>query len=162
MSTEPAPHIAPHTLAACYADAARCYPDEACGLLIGPRAADGGPCDEVRVCENAQNRLHALDPETFPRTARTAYQLPSKDVLFLQRSLDGERPARIIYHSHVDVGAYFSAEDERAATLDGELIYPVDYLVIDCGPDGVRGARLFRFTDGRFTAIADYPAAATG
>jgi proteasome lid subunit RPN8/RPN11 len=141
-------------LKACYDDARARYPEEACGLLFGPR---GEPrCDGIRVCENQQNRLHELDPETYPRDARTAYNLPPRDVLFLQRSLDGERPVKVIYHSHVEVGAYFSEEDRRAATFEGELVYPVDYLVIDCKRDGVHGARLFRYQAGEFVAIRAY------
>jgi adenylyltransferase/sulfurtransferase len=146
-------------LKACYDDARARYPEEACGLLFGPRTEPR--CDGVRVCENQQNRLHALDPETYPRDARTAYNLAPRDVLFLQRSLEDKgaeaRPVKVIYHSHVEVGAYFSEEDRRAATFEGELVYPVDYLVIDCKRDGVHGARLFRYQGGEFVAIRAYP-----
>ena len=154
MSGE-APRIPEALLARCYADARRCYPEEACGLLIGPK--DAALCDEARPCDNQQNRLHAADPEGFPRDARTAYNLGAQDLFFLTRSLDGDRPVKIIYHSHVEVGAYFSDEDRRAATFEDELLYPVDYLVIDCAAAGVRGAKLFRFRDGAFVAIAEYP-----
>jgi adenylyltransferase/sulfurtransferase len=127
------------------------HPEEVCGLLLGPR---GTPLiDETRRCENRQNALHAEDPTRFPRDARTAYNLGPKDLFFLDRSLRGDRPVKIIYHSHVDVGAYFSAEDQAAATLDGDLLYPVDYLVIDSQKDGVKGAKLFHFTDGMFKEV---------
>ena len=139
-----------------YAHAREGYPEEVCGFLLAPEAEGGPP--EVRRCENRQNALHALDPATFPRDARTAYNLGPKDLLWLNKSLGGARPVKIIYHSHIDVGAYFSAEDERAALLDGELLYPVDYLVIDAGPSGPRGARLFQYRGGRFIEIAAYPA----
>ena len=92
----------------------------------------------------------------FPRDARTAYNLGAKDLFFLDRSHKSERPVRVIYHSHVEVGAYFSAEDERAAVADGELLYPVDYLVVDVRTDGVRGAKLFRFAGGRFVEVGSY------
>lgn len=138
-----------------YADARRRYPEEACGLLAGPRA--DALCDHIRVCENQQGRLHARDPQTHPRDARTAYALGFRDLQYLDDSLGGDQPVKIIYHSHVHVGAYFSAEDERAATYEGRLIYPVDYLVIDCQADGVRGAKLFRFRDGAFVQVAEYP-----
>src|SRR6185436_12749465 len=98
-------------------------------------------------------------PETYPRDARTAYNLAPRDVLALERSLSGERPVKVIYHSHVDVGAYFSAEDVRAATFEGEPLYPVDYLVIDAGAAGARGARLYRFQDGAFAEIARFDGA---
>ncbi len=124
----------------------------------GPAAGAGDGLCEARRCENRQNALHAEDPAAFPRDARTAYNLGAKDLFFLDRSQKSERPVRIIYHSHVDVGAYFSAEDERAAVSDGELLYPVDYLVVDVRTDGVRGAKLFRFRDGRFVEVGDYGA----
>jgi|SRR5579883_497144 len=137
-----------------YAHAKEGYPEEVCGLLLGPR--DQPLVDEARRCENRQNALHAEDPARFPRDAHTAYNLGASDLFFLDRSLRGERPVKVIYHSHVDVGAYFSAEDEAAATLDGELLYPVDYLVVDSQRDGARGAKLFRFNGGRFVEIASY------
>jgi adenylyltransferase/sulfurtransferase len=154
MSKDP-PILPPEVLQQAYADAQRCYPDEACGLLIGPR--DRALCDEARRCDNQQNRLHERDPVSYPRDARTAYGFGMRDLQLLDSSLGSERPVKVIYHSHVEVGAYFSAEDERAALFDGELIYPVDYLVIDCAQAGVRGAKLFRFVDGKFVAIAEYP-----
>jgi proteasome lid subunit RPN8/RPN11 len=137
-------------LDAIYAHAREGYPEEVCGFVIAG--------DEARRCENRQNALHAEDPEAFPRDARTAYNLGAKDLFFLDRSLRSERPVRIIYHSHVDVGAYFSEEDVRAAALDGEILYPVDYLVVDVRADGVRGAKLFRFRDGTFVEVGAYGA----
>ena len=42
----------------------------------------------------------------------------------------------MIYHSHINVGAYFSEEDKKQATYDGNLLYPgVNYLVIDVTKD---------------------------
>lgn len=154
-----APQISEDVLRACYADARARYPEEACGLISGPR--DGVILHTVRVCENQQNRLHARDPKTHPRDARTAYALGFRDLQFLDDSLAESSPlrVRVIYHSHCNVGAYFSPEDERAATFEGQLIYPVDYLVIDCQADAVRGAKLFRFIDGAFVVIAEYPGA---
>ena len=131
-----------------FAHAKEGYPEEVCGFIL-----DGG---EVRRCENQQNKMHSVDPETYPRDAKTAYFLGFKDIRFLEDSMKSEKPVRIIYHSHVDVGAYFSAEDERAATVEGELLYPVDYLVVDVQKDGVRGAKLFRFDGGRFVEVGSY------
>ena len=140
--------IARAALDAIYAHAREGYPDEVCGFILGS--------DEARRCENRQNALHAEDPEHFPRDARTAYNLGAKDLFFLDKSLRSPKPVRIIYHSHVEVGAYFSDEDARAAAPDGELLYPVDYLVVDVRKDGVRGAKLFRFDAGKFVEVASY------
>ena len=133
-----------------YAHARAGYPEEVCGLIIAG--------DEVRRCENRQNALHAEDPQSFPRNARTAYNLGPKDLFFLDKSLRSERKVNIIYHSHVDVGAYFSDEDARAATSEGELLYPVDYLVVDVRADGVKGAKLFHFAGGQFVEVASFGA----
>jgi proteasome lid subunit RPN8/RPN11 len=61
--------------------------------------------------------------------------------MLLERRLGQEGQAiRVIYHSHVEVGAYFSAEDTKRALWDGQPLFPgVGYLV--CGikdrrPDG--------------------------
>jgi [CysO sulfur-carrier protein]-S-L-cysteine hydrolase len=135
-------------LADIYAHAREGYPEEVCGFVLA-----GG---EVHRCENQQNKMHTLDPETYPRTAREAYTLGFKDLRFMETSLQSERPVRMIYHSHVEVGAYFSAEDVRAAAPEGELIYPVDYLVVDVKSDGVHGAKLFRFEGGRFLEVGHY------
>jgi adenylyltransferase/sulfurtransferase len=157
MSGEPPSlAISPAALAACYADARKCYPEESCGLLLGP--ADAALCDEAHPCQNQQNRMHALDPERFPRDATTAYSLGLRDIRMLEDQAHSARPVKIIYHSHVDRGAYFSEEDHRAALFfDGTPTYPVDYLVISCHKDGVRGARLFCFRGGQFVAVSEFP-----
>jgi proteasome lid subunit RPN8/RPN11 len=132
-----------------FAHASQGYPEEVCGFIVGD--------DEVRRCENRQNILHTEDPEHFPRDASQAYNLGARDILFLERSLKSERPVRVIYHSHVEVGAYFSAEDVAAATWEGQPLYPtVDWLVVDVKHDGVGGALRFRFVDGAFVQIAAY------
>jgi proteasome lid subunit RPN8/RPN11 len=112
---------------------------------------------------NEQNRYHALDPERFPRTAREAYYLGGKDLRFLLESVSSPRPVKIIYHSHPDVGAYFSAEDTRAALGrepddTAEPQYPVDHIVIDAQADYIAEAKLFRWepTQRTFVHIATY------
>ncbi|HWE27286.1 MAG TPA: Mov34/MPN/PAD-1 family protein, partial [Polyangia bacterium] len=66
-----------------YAHARAGYPEEVCGLIIAG--------DEARPCENRQNALHAEDPKSFPRDARTAYNLGPKDLFFLDKSLRSAR-----------------------------------------------------------------------
>ena len=96
------------------------YPEECCGVILGGRAAE-----EVHRLVNIQNRLHATDPDTFPRDARTAYTM---DPVELQALLeDGERRGlsfKGLYHSHPDHDAYFSDEDKLCATPFGEPTYP--------------------------------------
>ena len=128
-----------------YAHARQDYPRECCGIVFGPKASD--VADEARACKNIQDELHAEDPETHTRDARTAYNLGAPDLFALQKSLRGERPAKIVYHSHVEVGAYFSDTDQAAARFEDEPAYPVEYVVIDVRADGTHGAAQFAWDE---------------
>lgn len=106
------------------------YPAECCGMVFGPKSDDS--LARVRTCVNAQDKYHALDPETFPRKAKTAYFIEPLELLAIDKELsaNNERIA-VIFHSHIDVDAYFSEEDVRRAVSDGEPIYPgTAYLVL--------------------------------
>ncbi len=150
------PIVSAGALAEIYAHARRDYPDECCGIIYGPKGS--AVADRAVACVNIQNRLHAEDPIRFERDARTAYNLDAPDLFKLQRSLRGDSPAKIVYHSHVDVGAYFSKTDEAAALFDGQPSYPVEYVVIDVKSDGARGAVQFAWDQqrGAFVEVARY------
>ena len=128
-SDRPVPAIDPLVLEALWAHAEAGYPEEVCGVLIG--TAGGAILDEARRCENRQNALHAEDPLHYPRDARTAYMPSDADLLFISYSERTERPVRVIYHSHVDVGAYFSEEDKRQAVNENNNIGSAVHLVFD-------------------------------
>jgi proteasome lid subunit RPN8/RPN11 len=77
------------------------------------------------------------------------------------RGLDGERPARVIYHSHPNGRAYLSATDREVATSpwgDGPA-YPVQQLVVGIDGEAVREAALFAWSDqrGEFVEVARFP-----
>lgn len=94
-------------------DAKRGYArdEEACGYLRGP-AADALYCDEHVAMVNVANKLHAMDPETYFRTARTFFSFNEKKFDDAVRaSAAGGRPVKVLYHSHIDAGAYFSPTD---------------------------------------------------
>jgi proteasome lid subunit RPN8/RPN11 len=144
--TDPAhPAMTPAALAEIYAHARRDYPRECCGIVFGPR--DSVAADRVRACVNIQDQLHAEDPGQHPRDARTAYRFDTAELFALDKSLRGATPAKIIYHSHVDVGAYFSETDQAAARMGDEPAYPVEYVVVDVKSDGVHGAAQFAWDD---------------
>lgn len=143
------PELPASVLAAIYRHARVEFPNECCGFVLG-----SGEAAEFVACENMQDRYHAADPETYPRTAATAYTFGGKDLRRLAESLDSDKPATIVYHSHPRVGAYFSAEDARAASSAG---WPVDYLVVDCQETEVREARLFRRREDEYIEIGRYP-----
>lgn len=105
--------------------AAREYPRESCGVLV-VRGTDR----RLTPCRNIQDELHARDPVRHPRDARTAYYIDPQDLLRLGR-LEAEGFAvKVIYHSHIDAGAYFSETDRRQALMGDEPVYPeAVYLV---------------------------------
>jgi len=94
--------------------------EEACGYLTGPAEAENF-CDDAVPLANLANRYHAIDPETYPRTGRTYFLIdPLKFAKAIATSDERGHPARILYHSHLDVGAYFSETDAAAATMGGD------------------------------------------
>jgi proteasome lid subunit RPN8/RPN11 len=116
------------------------YPSEACGLLFGP-AADPARVDGARREVNEADRYHRLDPQRFPRTSRTYFKMNELHAL---RSFDegarAGRPVKVVYHSHCDAGAYFSAEDAATFAPEGALAWPAAFLVVSVVGDGEGGA----------------------
>jgi adenylyltransferase/sulfurtransferase len=158
--TPPHPVLAPEALAEIYAHARREHPNECCGIVFGPR--DRAVASRALACVNVQNERHAKDPVTYKRDARTAYNFGDEDLFMLNRSLRGDEPAKIIYHSHVDIpgdGCYFSPTDQEAAQMFGEPTYPVEYVVVDIRADGPRGAAQFAWDEAssRYVEIGRYP-----
>ena len=121
------------------------YPFEACGVIV-ERGADR----RLLRCRNAQNELHARDPARYPRDARTAYYIDPKDLLRIgDLERQGFRVA-VIYHSHVDAGAYFSETDRRQAVVSGEPAYPgAVYVVASVLHGAVDAVAAFRWDAAR-------------
>jgi proteasome lid subunit RPN8/RPN11 len=118
--------------------------EESCGLLTGP-ASDGLLVDTIVPMVNRAKKLHEIDPETYPRTARMYFDL---DPLKFQRAIesgDAEgKPVKVLYHSHLDVGAYFSETDASAAKMGGDApAYALAYLVTSVRGPGVDDRKLF-------------------
>jgi proteasome lid subunit RPN8/RPN11 len=153
--------LAPSVLERVFEEARAAYArgEESCGLILGP-AADATRVDEVVPMENRANKLHALDPETYPRTGRTYFDIdPMK---FARAVREGEargRPVKVLYHSHLDVGAYFSETDALAATAGGpEPTYDLAYLVTSVRNGTVDEHKLFLW-DPESRSFAEKPAA---
>jgi proteasome lid subunit RPN8/RPN11 len=96
------------------------FPDECCGVILS-----AGESDRVHPLENIQNKLHALDPLVYPRTAAIAYAMDplALESLLEEARADG-RTLKAFYHSHPDHDAYFSDEDKAFARPFGEPTYP--------------------------------------
>ncbi len=139
--------ILPRLLSEVIAHAEADYPREACGLLL---LREGHW--RVRPMANAYDRYHGKDPVRFPRTSQTAYLFDPKEWLQISTEADanGEQIA-CVYHSHVDAGAYFSAEDRAMAAPDGEPILPgTAYLVVAVDAGKATAAKLFWWERGDF------------
>jgi proteasome lid subunit RPN8/RPN11 len=129
------------------------FPDECCGVVFGD-----GSREWVQRLENIQNKLHALDPETYPRTAVIAYAMDPKE---LERVIDNAArngaKLKAFYHSHPDHEAYFSAEDKAFASPFGEPTFPnTAQIVVSIFHRDVKRMAAFAWSDdqGDFVEVA--------
>jgi proteasome lid subunit RPN8/RPN11 len=118
--------------------------EESCGFLVGP-ATEARYVDGVVPMVNRANALHRLDPETYPRTGRTYFDIDSmKFESAIRRSEAEGRPVKVLYHSHLDAGAYFSATDAEVAKMgQGEPPWDLAYLVTSVVRGRVDARKLF-------------------
>jgi proteasome lid subunit RPN8/RPN11 len=124
-----------------YAEVA--FPDECCGVIF----ARGG-AERVVPLENIQNKLHDLDPEAFPRTAATAYNINALelDKLCTEAKNLGEKFIAF-YHSHPDHDPYFSVEDKAFAIQDGEPTFPgTAQIVVSLDVHGVQTIKAYAWS----------------
>ena len=118
--------------------------EESCGFLVGP-AADPRRLDEIVPMVNRANALHRLDPAAYPRTARTYFDIDSmKFEAAIARGEETGRPVKVLSHSHLDAGAYFSATDADVAKMGhGEPPWDLAYLVTSVRASGIDDRKLF-------------------
>lgn len=105
---------------------------EACGYLAGP-AEDPLLCDRAVAIENMAKLLHERDPKTYFRSPRTFFAFKER---VLERAIyegkDAGSPVKVLYHSHIDVGAYLSGTDQ--AVLSGGVPPQVEGGPATLGP----------------------------
>jgi len=133
------------------------YPAECCGVLL-LRGQTGA--DRLLVpCRNIQDELHAKDPVKHPRDSRTAYYIDPKDLLTIGRREGEGYEVAVIYHSHIDAGAYFSVTDKRNALIDGEPTYPeAVYVVLSVVKGKVTDAQSYAWDAAARDFVARAPA----
>ncbi|HVJ21125.1 MAG TPA: Mov34/MPN/PAD-1 family protein [Polyangiaceae bacterium] len=124
--------------------------EEACGYLEGP-AADALVIDRAVELENLANKYHKVDPEGHPRTGREYFKINS--LKFERAIAEGQsagRPVKVFFHSHLDCGAYFSAEDAASMTMGGtgDPSYELAYLVTAVDKGEVTAHKLFIWDSG--------------
>lgn len=121
------------------------YPNEGCGLVLRNQTGEL----HVKPCENLADALHKDDPERFPRTARTFYAIDPREFMKADRR---KEHVRVIYHSHCDLGDYFSEEDRLQATMglgeeEGPAFPECDYLVVSVMKGKAVHARLWSYSE---------------
>lgn len=136
--------LAERALEGIAAHAGEAFPEECCGVILADATND-----QVHRLTNIQNRLHALDPETYPRTAAIAYAMDPKE---LERVIqDGElsgRKLKAFYHSHPDHDAYFSDEDKAFASPFGQPTFPsAAQIVVSIYSGAIRQIRAFVWSE---------------
>jgi proteasome lid subunit RPN8/RPN11 len=136
-------HIPAALLERIYAHAREAFPDECCGYLVGTAES----AESIVPCRNAQDDGE-LDPS---RGADRGFVIAGRELFDFAKSFDGERPARVVYHSHTNGRAYFSDTDR---TMARSAAYPVQHLVVGVTADGVTEAAQFALDSGDFLEIA--------
>jgi adenylyltransferase/sulfurtransferase len=120
------------------------YPEEACGFLIAD--ASGAVVDAVAVT-NAAAKMRDESGGEFTRSARDGYVMDPKEQLAVERAADAAGQTVLgVYHSHPDVGAYFSSEDRKRALFLDAPLYP-KWIVADVKKGKGEGAKLFVWSD---------------
>ncbi len=119
----------------CYDD----YPDEACGLLIGPLGPAGEPTGVVTDACPARNA---------DASART-YTVDPKDMLAAMRAAEAGGNELIgVWHSHTHTDAYPSPTDVRQA-VDPAWLYVIVSL-----RDQAPVLRAYRIRNGEIAEVA--------
>jgi len=124
--------------------------EEACGYITGP-ASDGLLADHAVELENLANKYHQVDPEGHPRTGREYFKINSlKFERAIAEGAEKGQPVKVFFHSHLDCGAYFSAEDAASMTMGntGGPSFSLAYLVTAVDKGEVTAHRLFIWSEG--------------
>ena len=133
--------VTPSELEAIREQAVEEYPSESCGLVFVR-----GEERRLLRCRNDQDAKHADDPQRYPRDSRTAYYIHADDLKKIaQLEIQGYSMS-VIYHSHVDVGAYFSPTDKKQALVSGYL--DPTYVVTSVVAGQAEATKAFRW-DGK-------------
>ena len=124
------------------------YPAECCGLLFAKTGSE--TVTRCFALENIADRFHAMDPVEYPRSSRDAFMVNELKLTKAVKEAESSGEQWVaFYHSHIDCGAYFSAEDRKYAAPNDEPIYPEIYqMVIETHADRIVEARIFRW-DGK-------------
>lgn len=121
------------------------FPEECCGVIFA-----NGATDRAQPLTNIQNKLHGLDPLTYPRTAVIAYAMDLKELeIAMSEAEAAGAKLKAFYHSHPNHDAYFSDEDKAFACPFGEPNFPgVAQIVLSIYDGAVKRICAYAWSDG--------------
>lgn len=135
------------------------YPNEGCGFVFESAAGELTVFPTV----NRADELHRKDPKRYPIGGHEWFEPDMKP--WLKAVRDGQMP-RVIFHSHPDVGAYFSSGDHESAVHkdeDGNIVERnpgVWHIVVSVRDGAADGSKMFQFdaTTQCFVTVAEFGA----
>ena len=115
------------------------FPEECCGVIF---SACGADC--VLRLKNIQNKLHALDPQTYPRTAAIAYAVdPLELESVIRQSEEKGQTLKAFYHSHPDHPA-------RPSQFDLDHAWPTfAYVIVSVASGAARDMTVWYLKEDR-------------
>ena len=129
-------------------EAARAYPSECCGLLVGQVVDQGGEAEDWTVTRVVPAANVASDDPGH--STRDCFEVDPQARFDLERELRGERDAVIgHYHSHPDHPATPSATD-LAKAYEPSLIW----IIAGVEAGGATEINAFRLSNGGFEPLA--------
>jgi len=116
-------------------------PEECCGLVTG---TPGNRFSRTYRITNVMTKKHLEDPSAFPRDARHAFYMSEGEYYRAQHDAEqrGET-VTAVYHSHVEAGPYFSAEDIAYAEHSLFPFPGASQIVLSVIGDLVAGSAIF-------------------
>ena len=106
--------IAQQAFDAVRAHGAEGYPNEICGVLVGPRGTRTATA--AKRARNIVGQPGSLQPELGSERTRDRYEIDPRDQIRIQREADASGDDIIgYYHSHPDHPAQASATDAKRA-----------------------------------------------
>jgi len=134
--------LSPEAIQAAVEHGEMTYPQEGCGLFFGH--IEGRVIDLFVPCRNIQDDLHRLDPHRYPRDGSNAYAMDDREIQSLEKRFANRHKLAGIFHTHNDVGVYFSKEDRAMACPWGEPLFPDRfYLILGIDQGRIKAGSIF-------------------
>jgi proteasome lid subunit RPN8/RPN11 len=125
-----------------YAHALATVPEECCGLIIG---SGNSRYQELVRCRNEMTLYHEKDPLAYPRDGREAFLMSPLDYQGVHDATEANgTQVTAVYHSHVGVGAYFSAMDLVYAESELFPFPDADHIVVAVSGQKIDTVAFFR------------------